>query len=273
MPNNEVDRLSNRVCLVTGAGRGIGRNIALALGREGCMLALTDIDGSRLSKLQEDLVALGITSETFPADLACDGESQRLIHSVVQRLGKLDLLVNNARAGRRSTFADESEENWDLALGVNLKAVFFLAQAALPLMPKDASIINIGSISGQFVSQESPSYQVSKAGLLHLTRYLAVNCNGVRVNSILPGFIVQDEYRDRYNSTSPDQMSYRSIVEALHPLGGGPGYADDIADAVIFLASKEAKFINGQSLVVDGGLTTQDPTKILFEQTWKKHEA
>ena len=259
-----MKHLTSRVCLVTGAGRGIGRNISFALGREGYILALSDIDNSQLGSVQAELVEHGITAEIFSADLSLVGEARRLVKAVVEKFGKIDLMVNNARSGRRSTFNNETEDNWDLTLSVNLKAVFFLAQAAISFMPKESSIVNIGSISGKLVSQESPSYQISKAGLLHLTRYLAVNCGSIRVNSVLPGFIVQDEYRDRYEGESLGQIKYRSIVDSLHPMGGGPGYADDVANAVVFLASKEAKFITGQSLVVDGGLTVQDPTKILF---------
>jgi 3-oxoacyl-[acyl-carrier protein] reductase len=264
MKNNDLQRLLNKVCLVTGAGRGIGRNIAFALGRAGCTLALADINVNRLNAIQLELKDLGITAEIFSGDLSVKSESQRLVQAVIKKFGKLDLLVNNARAGRRLSFAEETEDNWDLALGVNLRAVFFLAQTAIPFMTKDAAIINIGSVSGQLVSQESPSYQVSKAGLLHLTRYLAVNSGGIRVNSVLPGFIVQDEHRHRYDSEEPNQKKYREIAEALHPLGSGPGYSDDIANAVVFLASNEARFITGQSLVVDGGLTIQDPTLLLF---------
>ena len=149
---------------------------------------------------------------------------------------------------------------------MNLKAAFFLAQAAVPHMSCGSSIITISSVSGNLVSNESPSYQISKAALIHLNRYLAVFCGpkGIRANAILPGFIVQDEHRDKFSSIEPDQEKFKSIVNSLHPLSGGPGYANDVANAVIFLASNEAKFITGQEIVVDGGLTIQDPTKVLF---------
>lgn len=268
---NDLKRLSNKICLVTGAGRGIGRNIAQAMGQEGCVLALSDVDAKLLNQVKEELAKDGLNAEIFPADLAVSGEPHRLVKEVVEKFGKLDLLVNNARAGKRSSFEEESEENWNLAFNVNLKAVFFLAQAAIPFMPNDGSIVIIGSVSGMLVSQESPSYQISKAGLLHLNRYLAVHTGnrGVRVNAVLPGFIVQDEHRLRYSGAELNQEKFRAVVEALHPLGTGPGYSDDVADAVIFLASAEAKFITGQSIVVDGGLTIQDPTRILFSYAWK----
>lgn len=260
------NRLPNKVCLVTGAGRGIGRNIACALGQEGGVIALCDINPELGGEVKESLVSKGIVAEFFQTDLGVKGEPRRLIEAVIQRFGRLDVLVNNARAGQRASFEEESEDNWDLAMGVNLKAVFFLAQAAIPAMSDNSSIVTIGSISGLLVSQESPSYQISKAGLLHLTRYLATQAGekGIRVNTVLPGFIVQDEHRHRYDGAGPDQARYRAIAEALHPLHGGPGHSDDIANAVIFLASNEAGFITGQELIVDGGLSIQDPTKLVF---------
>lgn len=266
MMTNRFNRLSNKVCLVTGAGRGIGRNIACALGQEGGIIALCDINSELGGEVKEHLASKGVDAEFFAADLGVKGEPRRLIQAVIQRFGKLDVLVNNARAGQRSSFAEETEDNWDMAMGVNLKAVFFLAQAAIPAMSDKGSIVSIGSISSLLVSQESPSYQVSKAGLLHLTRYLATHAGGkgIRVNTVLPGFIVQDEHRSRYDSADPGQAKYRAIAEALHPLHGGPGHSDDVANAVIFLASNEAGFITGQELVVDGGLSIQDPTKLVY---------
>lgn len=269
----KLQRLLNKVCLVTGSGRGIGRNIAFAMGREGCIIALADIDSGRLDQVQAELSKDGIAVDTFASDLSLKGESHRLIQSVVNKFGRIDILVNNARGGKRLSFADESEDNWDLSLGVNLKSVFFLSQAVVSAMPDNGAIINIGSISGQLVSSESPSYQISKAGILQLTRYLAVNSGGVRVNSVLPGFIVQDEHRHRYESNDSGQVNYRMVTDELHPLGRGPGYSDDIANVVVFLASDEAKFINGQAVIVDGGLSVQDPTKVFLEYALAKYEA
>ena len=186
-----LKRLNKKICLVTGAGRGIGKNIARALGREGCLLALTDIDANVLAQVKEEFLSEGFSTEIFLADLALSGEPSRLVERIVEKFGKLDVIVNNARAGQRSSFEEESEENWDLAFDVNLKAVFFLTQAAVPFMASDGCIVTIGSVSGALVSQESPSYQISKAGLLQLNRYLAVYMGdrGIRVNTILPRYL------------------------------------------------------------------------------------
>ena len=257
-------RLESRVCLVTGAGRGIGRNIARAMGLDGGIIALCDIDADQGLKARNELASEGITAEFFAVDLGARGEPARLVKAVFEKFGKLDVLVNCARAGKRLSFAEETEDNWDATLGVNLKAAFFLAQAAIPVMPGDGAIIVISSVSARLVSHESASYQSSKAGLLQLTRYLAVAGGGagIRVNAILPGFIVQDDNRARYDRM--ENSSYRKVVERMHPLQGGPGYSDDISSAAVFLVSKEARFITGQALVVDGGLTIQDPASLLL---------
>jgi NAD(P)-dependent dehydrogenase (short-subunit alcohol dehydrogenase family) len=266
MLNEDDLKVGPRVCLITGGGRGIGLNIARSLGQEGYLLALSDIDSERLRRVKQELEAEGYIAEVFAADISLPGEPYRLVQSVIKKFGKLDILVNNARAGKRNSFLDESEENWDLAFDVNLRAAFFLAQAAVPFMSNGSCIITISSVSGYLVSHESPSYQISKAGLMHLNRYLAVYCGpkGIRANAILPGFIVQDEHRAQYQGAEIKQKKYKAVVDALHPLNGGAGYSNDVAEAVVFLASKKAKFITGQSIVVDGGLTSQDPTKVLF---------
>ncbi|TAN51790.1 MAG: SDR family oxidoreductase [Methylococcaceae bacterium] len=256
-------RFAGRVALVTGSGRGIGKNIARAFAQAGATLAVCDIDEERGKQACDELKAVGYDAGFFPVDLGQKGAPRALLESVVAGLGRIDVIVNNARAGQRLAFEDETEDNWDLAMAVNLKSVFFLAQAAIPLMPAGGAIINISSVSARLVSRESASYQASKAGLLQLTRYLAkvAGPRGVRVNAVLPGFIVQDEHRARYEQN--DNARYRELAGQLHPLGA-PGRADDVANAAIFLASVEAAFITGQAFVVDGGLTIQDQSALLM---------
>lgn len=255
--------LADRICLVTGAGRGIGYRIACAMGQEGAVIAICELDSKLGAQALEEFTAMGILAEFFSVDLSARGEPRRLVEAVLHKFGRIDVIVNNARAGKRLSFAEETEDNWDIAFDVNLKAIFFLAQAALPVMSQDGAIVNISSITAKLVTHEAASYQVTKAGLLQLTRYLATvgGKNGIRVNTILPGFIVQDEHRSRYERE--DNAKYRAIVEHLHPLRGGPGHSDDIARTAIFLASKNSGFITGQEIIVDGGLTIQDQATLL----------
>lgn len=256
-------RFSDQVVLVTGSGRGIGKNIANAFAQHGAQLALCDIDAVLGNQACDAFKSAGYGAEFFHADLSRNGASRALLEAVIERLGRIDIIVNNARAGQRLAFAEETEENWDMSMAVNLKSVFFLAQAAIPLMPSGGTIINISSVSACLVSRESPSYQASKAGLLQLNRYLAIEAGkrGIRVNAVLPGLIVKDEHKARY--AQDDNAQYRQLVGQMHPLGL-PGSSDDVANAVIFLASAEAAFITGQTFVVDGGLTIQDQSVLLM---------
>lgn len=255
-----------KVALVTGAGRGIGRNISRALNEKGAMVAICDIDAEKGLQTHDELAASGIRSEFFHVDLSIIGEPQRLVDAVLDSLGRLDVIVNNARAAKRLSFTEENEDNWDLAMAVNLRSVFFLAQASVPRMSEGGAIINISSVSATVVTHEAPSYQVSKAGVLHLTRYLATIAGrrGIRVNAILPGFVVQDEHRTRYEKD--DNALYREVAERVHPLRGGPGGSDHIASTVVFLASSNSAFITGQAIVVDGGLTIQDPATLCLSR-------
>jgi 3-oxoacyl-[acyl-carrier protein] reductase len=255
-----------RVVLVTGAGRGIGLNIARMFAAQGATVAVCDIDTARGDAAVKDIADRGLNATFFRTDLCAANAASHLIKSVLESFGQIDVIVNNARSGKRLSFLEETEEDWDMAFSVNLKSAFFLAQAAIPTMPHGSSIINICSISSVLVSLESPSYQASKAGLLHLTRYLAVVAGerGVRVNAILPGFIVQDEHRARYDAA--DNAAYRSITDRMQPLAGGAGDADDVASTALFLAGPQAKFITGQSITVDGGLTIQDQAMLLLSR-------
>lgn len=258
MNNAQLSEFSGMVSLVTGASRGIGRNIAHLLGKMGAKVVICDIDSERGCETLEGLKKEGISAEFYAVDLGHTGEPRRLVQDVIDGLGRLDFIINNARAGKRLSFAEETSENWDLAMAVNLKSVFFLAQAAIPVMTEGGAIINISSVSATLVSNEAASYQTSKAGLLQLTRYLAMVAGkkGIRVNAVLPGLIVKDEHRERYNR--PDNAGYRKIVERIHPLHGGPGSPDHVAQTVAFLVSQSSQFITGQAIIVDGGLTIQD---------------
>lgn len=261
--------MNNKVCVITGCARGIGRNIAISLGNKGYKLALVDCNLINLINLKIELDILGITSEIFEYDLTNILKIDELLKNIIYKMGGIDHIINNAKAGLRKDFNNENSDNWDLAFAVNVKAVFFLSQKALRFLNKESTITNIGSVSGCLISLESPSYQISKAALHHVTKYIAVNGNGVRSNAILPGFIVQDEHQDRYNLEENNQKEYRKLTNKLHPMGGGPGFSDDIANVVCFLCSKESKFVNGQLIKVDGGLSVQDPTSILMSSFLK----
>jgi len=248
-----------KVALVTGSARGIGRTIAAAFGGAGARVAVCDIQREAAEATVHELREDGISAEYFPVDLSQRGEPQRMVAAVAERWGRLDFLVNNARAGARSGSLEETEDNWDLTLSVGLRAAYFASREAISRMAAHGggSIVNIGSVAALLVSLESPAYHAAKAGLMQLTKYLAANSGAqqVRVNSVVPGFIVQDEHRERY--MKDDNAGYRARAESCHPLGD-VGRANDVAEAVLFLCSESARFITGQAIVVDGGFTIQD---------------
>jgi NAD(P)-dependent dehydrogenase (short-subunit alcohol dehydrogenase family) len=233
-------RFDGKVVAVTGAGRGIGKNIADLFEKLGAQVARCDRKADVLN-----------------TDLSHPNAGRLLIREVMERYGRLDVLVNNARSNLRHLLWEEDEEAWDFEMAVGVKAPYFLSKYAMKEMLDGGAIVNVGSVTALVVSHESAAYQVSKGACLQLTRVLAQMgaSRGVRVNAVLPGAIVQDEHRDRYNQD--DNAEFRKKMGEVH-LTGKPGTSDDVANAVVFLASDASKFTTGASLVVDGGLTVQD---------------
>lgn len=268
------DRFDGKVALVTGAGRGIGLTIARTLAERGAHVILGDIDASRGEAAQARIRSTGGRADFVSIDLAKPGAGADLVQRAAIIGGGLDILVNNARAGGRRGFADETEANWDRAQNVGTKAAFFATQAAAPLMQKrgGGAVVNVASVAGTQVTNEAPSYHATKAALLHLTRYLAVAAGefGVRVNAVLPGLIVQDEHRERFERA--DNGPYRDLAAAYQPLGK-VGSEADVAEAVAFLCSTRAAYVSGACLTLDGAATTQEPFGLLLRSRPKQEVA
>jgi len=263
MLTNTSNTLENRVAVVTGAARGIGRDIAFELGRRGAKVAIAD-SSKDAERVAEDFQGMGICSDFFFVDLVDPGSISSLVSAVSKRFGSLDILVNNARARGRFDWNDEPTENWDLAFDVNVRAANLLTREASTLMIKGGggAVVNVGSIAAKFVTNESPAYHVSKAALSHLTRYLAWRLGKfkIRVNSVLPGFVVQEEHLERFMST--ENENFRNSAILCHPLGR-VGASRDVSYAAAFLCSDESSFITGQEIVVDGGLTLADSWAVM----------
>lgn len=226
----------DKIIAVTGASRGIGRNIADCFEKEGAIV-----------------IRCARKAKEFNVDLAEPDAPQKLIDEIYDKHSRLDVLVNNARASERQAFFHETADEWEREISVSLRSTYFLSKYAIERMHGGA-IVNIGSITSHFVSHESAAYQISKGAVLQLTRCLAKagGPRNVRVNAVLPGLIIQDEHRERYDSAN--NAEYRDTVNKIHPLGR-PGDPEDIAQAVMFLS--QAPWITGTSLIVDGGLTIQ----------------
>ena len=262
--------LSNKVVVITGAARGIGLGIAKKLGNEGAKIYICDIDKDAGQKAKKLLKSLAMNVEYMYVDLSQPNSGADLLSSIFKSSDKIDILINNAKAGNRCEILEETEENWDKTMDVGLKASFFISQALIKFMADKGgcNIVNIASIAGTQVTLESPSYHASKAALIQTTKYLAV-MGGVykaRVNSILPGFIVQEEHKKYYESKNNE--SYRNLSMNYQPLGK-VGTEEDIANAVCFLVKDESSYISGQCLILDGGATIQEPWGLLYQYSQK----
>jgi len=247
-------RLANKVAIVTGGSRGIGRGIALELASEGARVVVNYRSDSAAAN---EVVALirqqGGEASAIQADVSQMKEAQDLIKATVEAYGRLDILVNNAGTTRDMLIMMMKEEDWDAVLNTNLKSAFNCCKAAARVMMKQryGRIVNITSVSGLAGQAGQTNYSASKAGLIGFTKALAkeLGPRSVTVNAVAPGFVYTDLTADL-----PQEM--KDIVLQMTPLGRF-GTPEDMAHAVTFLASDEASFITGQVLSVDGGLVMQ----------------
>jgi 3-oxoacyl-[acyl-carrier protein] reductase len=244
-------RLANQVAIVTGAGRGLGHAIALRLASEGARVAVVSRTEQNAIRTAEEINAeyLGL-AKAYAVDVADGAAVKPLVAQIIGDFTRVDILVNNAGLTRDGLVLRMSEEDWDLVLDTNLKGAFHFIQAILRPMVKQRSgrIINIASVAGLMGNPGQANYAASKAGLIGLTKTIAreVASRGITCNAVAPGFIETD-------MTAVLDQAVRDAVVKQIPLGHF-GQADDIAGAVAFLASAEARYITGHTLTVDGGM-------------------
>jgi NAD(P)-dependent dehydrogenase (short-subunit alcohol dehydrogenase family) len=244
-------RLRGKVALVTGAQQGIGRGIALAFAREGADVALNYLDDRAAAEtVMQQVRAAGRRAALVQTDVARPAEVETMVTRVLDELGGIDVLVNNAGVYPRVPFLAMREPDWDLVLDVNLKAGFFCAQAAAQAMidaGRRGSIINMASqaIRG---AVRGVHYSASKGGVVAMTRAIALELapHGIRVNAIAPG--LTDTAQPRYGNTEEELAVMASAV----PLGR-MAHPDDIAAVAVFLASDDARHVTGQTVHVNGG--------------------
>ncbi|MGA2619580.1 MAG: 3-oxoacyl-[acyl-carrier-protein] reductase [Thermoguttaceae bacterium] len=243
--------LAGRPAIVTGAARGLGRAIALALAGCGAKVACVDVQAEALAETVGAIRQAGGTAEPLACDVTAAVEVQQAVDRVVGLWGGLQILVNNAGITRDNMILRMKEEQWDAVLAINLKGTFLFSRAAAkPLIKgRQGRIINIASVSGLMGNPGQANYSASKAGVIGLTRTLAKELAGrnVTVNAIAPGFIATD-------MTAALGEELLAKIRAEIPLGR-LGEPQDVADAVLFLASDAAAFVTGHVLTVDGGLT------------------
>jgi NAD(P)-dependent dehydrogenase (short-subunit alcohol dehydrogenase family) len=245
------------VAVVTGAASGIGRATALKLEYEGYELALMDADGDGLDETCRRVEKLGGTAHALRVDLRDPHEVGSVAREVAVKVGHPDLLVNVAGIGIAATVLETSDEDWDRVIAVNLTGPFYTTRAFLPLMLDRGRgvIINVASVGGQVGLARRAAYCASKAGLVGLTRAVAVDHakDGIRCVAICPG-TVDTEWIAKIVASSADPGAARDLM-AARQLDGQLGSADEIAAVIAFVAGPDGRFINGAALVIDGGMT------------------
>ena len=242
--------LNGKVALVTGAGRGLGRGIAVELSKNGCKVFLNYKTNSEaaLRTLQE-INAFDGVAELAPANIGEREEVVRLFDKI-GKSGRLDILVNNAGVNRINTFMETSDVDWDYVMNTNLKGPFMASQEAFKIMEKQkyGRIVNISSISGQNHGPKTIHYAVSKAGLNSLTKVLARYGapNGILVNAVAPGIIPTEMTESQLNSEGGRQYLDQTLLKTF-------GTIDDVSAAVLYLVSKSGNYLTGQIISVSGG--------------------
>jgi 3-oxoacyl-[acyl-carrier protein] reductase len=244
-------RFENQVAVVTGAGRGIGHAIAVRLAKEGARVASVSRTEANAQKTADEInAARADAAKAYAVDVADQAAVQKAAAQIFEDFGRVDILVNNAGVTRDGLSMRMSMEDWDTVLNTNLKGAFNFIQAVMRPMIKQRSgrIINISSIAGLIGNAGQANYAASKAGLIGLTKTLAreLASRGITVNAVAPGLIETDM------TTVLSEEIRQNILKNV-PLGK-LGEPDDIAGAVAYLASAEAKYITGQVLTVDGGM-------------------
>ena len=241
-------RLQNQIAVVTGAGRNIGEDVSKLFAREGAKVAVVDLDPGRGGRVASEINATRPGSAiSVVCDVASADSVNQMVQTVVKQFGAIDILVNNAAWTDHKTIFDITEEEWDRVMNVCLRSVWYCTRSAAKAMidhKRKGKIINIASTSGHWGRREATAYTTAKAGVLNLTRSIAVQLapEGIRVNSVSPNRIG--------SPVGQEEVPENRFVKNL---AGRRGVPMDIAKAVVFLASDESDFIYAVDLPVDGG--------------------
>lgn len=251
-------RLENKVCVITGAGSGIGRASALLFGREGATVVASDVDEASAGSTAAEITGAGGAAEPRRVDVTKPEDAQALASWTAERFGRVDVLFNNAGIAGVGDVLETEPDLFDRVMAVNVRGVYLMTRAVVPLMieRKAGSIINMSSCIADIGLARRVSYAASKGAVLAMTKSMQVDLapHGIRVNALMPGTILTP-FVDRYlkESYADPEEGYASIRK--RQLGGDLGRPEDVAYAALYLASDESRFVMASGLVVDGGVT------------------
>jgi 2-hydroxycyclohexanecarboxyl-CoA dehydrogenase len=250
-------KLRGKTALVTGGGRGIGRAIALGLAQEGAQVAVLDILADNAAAVTREIEATGVKALALPADLTKRAQVDRAIADTLAQFGQIDILVNNAGWDRMEMFLDSEEETWDKIIAINFKGMLYVCKAALPSMVArgQGKVISIASDAGRAGSTGEAVYAGTKGAIIAFSKTLAREMarHKITVNVVCPG-LTETPLLQSIREQSPKTEKVIEAVTRAIPLGR-VGQPEDIAGAVVYLASPAADFVTGQTLSVSGGLT------------------
>ncbi len=254
-----MNRLKDKVAIVTGGALGIGRAAAYQMAREGALVIITDILDEEGIKVRDEIIHEGNKAEYAHLDVSSEKEVIDTFSKVNGDHERIDILVNNAGiAGANKPTHELTEEEWDKVMNINEKGVFLCTKHAIPYMKKNGkgSIINLSSIYGIVSAPDIPAYHASKGAVRLMTKTdaLLYAKDNIRVNSVHPGYIWTPLVEKMGEESEEGVDEFRKNLDKMHPLGH-IGEPEDIAHGIVYLASDEAKFVTGSEMVIDGGYT------------------
>lgn len=254
-----MNRVKNKVVIVTGGALGIGRATCLLLAQEGAIVAVTDILDQEGKALAEKINEQDGQAHYWHMDTSNEDEVKQVFQEIVRTFDRIDVLVNNAGiSGANKPTHEITREEWDLVMSVNVSGVFYCSKHAIPYMLKagGGSIINISSIYGLIGAADAPPYHASKGAvrLMSKTDAMIYAKNQIRVNSVHPGYIWTPLVENAMKAQGLGVEEAKHSLASLHPIGY-VGEPDDVAYGILYLASDESRFVTGSELVIDGGYT------------------